>query len=206
MAASLIPEAEKAEEVGSVFSLFIKALPDRATEVTGLISECFAISMTLQKINALAALPECKPNYNYVRNDLDLVQRSLFRTFETILHILGNIGDGRYRLTSDAYQKTWRRIQAQFRRGGQTLLMRLESYRTVLLELDGFIRNPIAAMGPGIANIRKLHHKLRVMDDPEDLTDHFQGLGLDTSGLYRQSKALMDLTISRSSDGPISVI
>ena len=186
MASPLINEAEKADEIGSVFSLFRNALPDRAPEVTGLMSQLFAISSTLRKIQKAVTIPECRRKYPQISSDIQFVQSSLSRSLKTILQTLGDIGDGKSRLTRDAYQRTWHQIHADFKRGGQTLLMRLEAYRTFFLETDVFIRSPVGITSPGKENIRRLQYTIRTMDDVEALTDGVQGLGLQPSGLYHQ--------------------
>ena len=184
MASPLTSEAEKADEIGSVFSLFRNALPDRAPEVTGLMSQLFAISSTLRNIQTAVTIPEYSRKYPQISNDIRFVQSSVSRTFRTILNALGNIGDGRSKLTRDAYQRTWRQIHADFTRGGQTLLMRLEAYRTFFLKSDVFIRSPTGVTSPVKEIIRRLQNKIRAMDDIEDLTDGVRGLGIQPSGSY----------------------
>ncbi|KAK6428935.1 hypothetical protein LTR95_014921, partial [Oleoguttula sp. CCFEE 5521] len=86
---TLIRLAQDAEDVASGLTLFRDALPSQAAHLTTVISELFAISSVLRRIDAAQADPRQEPSFYRIENDLRIVCPSLRLTLEDAFHMFG---------------------------------------------------------------------------------------------------------------------
>ena len=144
---ALIAVAETAQDVASGFNKFLDQVPEYSSEITGLISECFAISSGLRELNTGKDDPRYYRAYNDVRPKVQIVQQSLEYTFRDVLRLFAGLGRPTHISTRIAYNQVWREIDDHFWQEGRTsLVKRLENDRLFLQQLtcilmDGSVQN-----------------------------------------------------------------
>ena len=74
---TLIANAESAQDIAAGLNKFLDPVPEHATEITALISGCFAISSVLRELSAAIADPRYIRNYDLIFQDLDITLNSL---------------------------------------------------------------------------------------------------------------------------------
>lgn len=194
----LVVEAEKAEDIGAAFSKFKEALPDQATEITALISELWAISSALRDLHTAIQSREYGRNIHYIADDLRVVRTSVSYTLKDVFDIIGDINsNSRGNLpTIGAYRQTWKDIYLHFRKESpSSLCIRLETYRTFIMELGSIMKRYGFAVLPATsANLQRNGPDPRIIDDMresiEDLLDvqdrrlaeEFGGMSLGRQG------------------------
>lgn len=141
---ALVATAEGAREVAICLDKFLEHLPEISTEITALISECYAISSALRELNTAKEDPRYSRRYNNVHQDVQIVCRSLEYTFHDVHRLFGGLGRSALS-TRAAYSSVWRDIDDHFwNESRSSLCKRLEYNRLFLTELvcilvDGFV-------------------------------------------------------------------
>ena len=126
---SLVAVAESAQDIAAGLNKFLDAVPERSTEITGLISECFAISSALRELSNAIRDPLYYRRFELIQKDVTIVGQSLDYTFQDVERRFGG-------LRTATYRQVWREMDAHFRaESGNTLVTRLEYYRSFLLRL-----------------------------------------------------------------------
>jgi hypothetical protein len=137
----LTTDAERAEDIGDVFSKFKAHVPDHAPDITASVSELYAIGSILRELDTTLHLPQYAPSFMLIDKDLDLVCSSLQDSLQEIFDIVGDMGNGSQILTSSMYRQTWKDIALYFRRNGRmSLKMRLETYKHFMVELANILK------------------------------------------------------------------
>lgn len=131
--------AEQAERAADGFSTFRAPLPEHATEITGLISDLYAISSSLSSLDDLSKDPRYRRSWALVHPDVELLRSSLNYTIEDILDFFKRLNGGH--VTHDTYQRTWLSIDRFFWNEAQySLGTRLAKYKSFLRELADSVR------------------------------------------------------------------
>lgn len=143
---ALVATAESARDVAICLDKFLEHLPDVSTEITALISECYAISSALRELNTAKEDPRYSRGYDDIHQDVQIVRRSLEYTFQDVHRLFGGLGRSAIS-TRAAYSSVWRDIDDHFlNESRSSLCKRLEYNRLFLGELvcillDGFVIN-----------------------------------------------------------------
>ena len=134
---ALIAVAEQAQDIAAGFNKFLDPLPEISTEITGLISECYAISSALRELNTAREDPRYAYDYDYVSRDVLTVRTSLNYTFADVSRLFGGLGRPLSHVSNRAlYNQVWREIDDHFyRESNASLLSRLEHNRLYIHEL-----------------------------------------------------------------------
>ncbi len=126
---SLVAVAESAQKIAAGLNEFLDAVPERSTEITGLISECFAISSALRELSNAIRDPLYYHRFELIREDVSIVGQSLDYTFQDVDRRFGG-------LRTATYHQVWREMDTHFKNESRnTLVTRLEYYRSFLLRL-----------------------------------------------------------------------
>ncbi|KAI4087150.1 MAG: hypothetical protein LQ344_006992 [Seirophora lacunosa] len=134
---ALIAVAEKAQDIAAGFNTFLDPVPEISTEITGLISECYAISSALRELNTAKEDPRYVYEYDYVARDVNTARQSLEYTFHDVFRLLGGLGRPSYISQRTAYYQVWREIDDHFyHESNFSLCKRLEYYRLYLAEIS----------------------------------------------------------------------
>ncbi len=132
----LVARAEAAQDIAAGLNKFLGPVPNYSTEITALISECFAISSTLRKLSTAIGDSRYNSGYHEISEDLTITLQSLEYTFHDVKRLFGDLGRADYISQSAAYRSVWQEITAHFmEESGNSLCRRLEFYRRFLLEL-----------------------------------------------------------------------
>lgn len=133
---ALIAVAEKAQDIAAGFNKFLDPVPEFSTEITGLISECYAISSALRELNNAKEDPRYSYEFDYISTDVLTARLSLDYTFHDAKHLFGGLGRPTYISNRTAYYEVWREIDDHFyQESNCSLLKRLEYNRLYLQEL-----------------------------------------------------------------------
>ncbi|KAI4150792.1 MAG: hypothetical protein L6R39_002161 [Caloplaca ligustica] len=133
---ALIAVAEKAQDIAAGFNKFIDAVPEISTEVTALISECYAISSALRELNTAKEDPRYAYDYDYISRDVFTVRQSLEYTFHDVSRLFGGLGRPSHISTRTAYYQVWSEIDDHFYlESHSSLCKRLEYNRLYLNEI-----------------------------------------------------------------------
>jgi hypothetical protein len=136
MALALIASAENAQDIASGFSKFLKPVSENSTEITGLISECFAISSALRELDEAISDPRLQGRRAHVKEDVRILLRSLEYTFKDVHHLFGGLGRTNHISVSAGYRQVWREIETHFHEESRnTLAVRLKFYRRFLEDM-----------------------------------------------------------------------
>lgn len=145
---ALIAVAEKAQDIAAGFNKFLDPVPEFSTEITGLISECYAISSALRELNTAKEDPRYSYDYDFVARDVFIARQSLDYTFHDVFRLFGGLGRPSHISNRSAYNQVWREIHDHFyQESHSSLCKRLEYNRLYLTEItcilmDGFARHP----------------------------------------------------------------
>lgn len=139
---NLVATAETAQDVACGLNKFLSPVAESSSEITRLISECFAISSRLRKIAGAIRDPRQRNNYSSFPEDLSVAVHSIDYTFDDLYRFYGRIE----RTSSSAYRDVWRCIESHFlEESRNSLIARLEYYNRFLEDLrlileDGLVR------------------------------------------------------------------
>ncbi|KAL8937000.1 MAG: hypothetical protein Q9211_003904 [Gyalolechia sp. 1 TL-2023] len=135
---ALIAVAEKAQDVAAGFNKFLDQVPEFSTEITGLISECFAISSALRELNTAIQDPRYEYDYAYVARDVSIVRQSLDYTFSDVVLLFGGLGRPLSHVSKRMlFTQVWREISDHFyRESNSSLCKRLEYNRLYLQDIS----------------------------------------------------------------------
>ena len=75
--ATLIAHAETAQDIAAGLNRFLDPVPESSTEITALISECFAISSVLRELSTAIGDPRYSWNFHTISEDLEVTLNSL---------------------------------------------------------------------------------------------------------------------------------
>lgn len=140
---NLVATAETAQDVASGLNKFLIPVAESSSEITRLISECFAISSRLRDIAAAIRDPRQYSNYTYISDDLRVAVYSIEYTFDDVHRFCGRI----VRTSNSAYRDVWRRIESHFfNESRNSLITRLEYYKT-------FLENLLTILEEGLARL-----------------------------------------------------
>lgn len=133
---ALIATAETAQEVASGLNKFLEPVAESSTDITGLISECFAISSTLRELATAVGDVRHNRRYASIAEDVRLVLRSLEYTFDDVHQLFGGLARTNHLTLSTGYRQVWRDIEIHFQNESRnTLCDRLQYYRRFLQDL-----------------------------------------------------------------------
>lgn len=136
---ALRSSADQAERAADGFSTFRAPLPEHATEITGLISDFYAISSSLSSLDDLSKDPRYRRSWALVHPDVELLRSSLKYTIDDILEFFNRLDGGH--ASSDTYQRTWLSIERFFWNEAQySLGTRLAKYKGFLRDLVDSVR------------------------------------------------------------------
>jgi len=141
----LTTNSETAEDIAAALLIFKEPVSNRATEITALISELFAISSALLELDTA----QRDNPYHRLRREVDDDQRtvvlSLDYTFKDIRRLLGGLGNPIYRSARESYQGVWNAIERHFlQQANNPLVQRLEYYRRFLLDLGSIVQKSVS--------------------------------------------------------------
>lgn len=134
---ALIAVAEKAQDIAAGFNKFLDPVPEISTEITGLISECYAISSALRELNNAREDPRYSYDYDFISRDVFTVRQSLDYTFSDVFRLFGGLGRPLSHISNRTlYNQVWREIDDHFyRESHSSLIKRLEYNRLYLQEV-----------------------------------------------------------------------
>lgn len=146
--AALVATAEAAQDIAAGLDKFLSPLPDYSTEITALISECFAISSALRELETAIGDSRSNRRYHQIIEDVRVTLQSLEYTFNDVRRLFGGLGRADYISQSAAYRLVWQDITAHFmEESGNSLCRRLGFYRRFLLVLacvaEGLVICPV---------------------------------------------------------------
>ncbi|KAL8743203.1 MAG: hypothetical protein Q9190_004421 [Brigantiaea leucoxantha] len=97
---ALVALAESARDVAICLDKFLEHLPENSTEITALISECYAISSALRELSTAKDDPLYYRGYLEITQDVNVVLRSLDYTFHDVHRLFGGLGRTSHLTTS----------------------------------------------------------------------------------------------------------
>lgn len=137
---ALRTSADNAEDVAAGFRMFRDPLPEHATEITGLIADLYAISVSLKCLDDLTFNRAYRHSLPQVQPDLELVRSSLKYTLEDIVDFFGDL-EVRRGSNRDVFKRTWTDLSTFFRSESKdSLSTRLAKYKAFLSELQDLLR------------------------------------------------------------------
>lgn len=132
---SLIATADSAEHFARfVLPKFRNLMPECAAEITGLITELFAVSTALRELLRLHNDPRYERRYPMIAVDVQSTLLSLDYTFADFHSLLGCLGRPSYSSNATLHRQVWQDILDHFQRESGNP-WRLEICRVFLLEL-----------------------------------------------------------------------
>lgn len=133
---ALIALAESAQDIATGFNRFLDPLPENSTEITALISECFAISSALRLLDTAKEDPRYYLDYEYIYNDVAVVRDTLDYTFTDVTRLFGGLDRPFHISRRTAFRQVWQEIDDFFyQESHASLCRRLEDSRIYLTEL-----------------------------------------------------------------------
>ena len=158
----LAETAETAKDIAAGFNQFIDRVPEYSTEITALISKCFAVNSALRELDTAIGDSRYNRRYLEIRDDVRMTLQSLQYTFNDVRRHFGNLPRTTRILDSPAYRAVWWEITTYFQEeSSNSLHRRLEFYCRFLLAL--------AFMAEGLATLPTSS------SDRRGLTDWFLG-------------------------------
>ncbi|KAK6441416.1 hypothetical protein LTR95_002364, partial [Oleoguttula sp. CCFEE 5521] len=149
-----------AEDVASGLTLFRDALPSQAAHLTTVISELFAISSVLRRIDAAQADPRREPSFYRIENDLRIVCPSLRLTLEDAFHMFGRERERPTAMVWDDLEHRMRDEEgAAF---GERLGWVHDYLDEMLAELDGFASAHLEVLRRRMATLLETQEVARV--------------------------------------------
>ncbi|KAI9803010.1 MAG: hypothetical protein M1825_002243 [Sarcosagium campestre] len=183
----LLEEAEAAKDVAAGMFPFLNHVPQSSAEITGVMSELFAISSVLRELSTGLRSRRCHNRIPSIVDGLNLVVPTLSTMLDDILHMFERLGITPARGVQ-AYTRVWREIQrmATIQGAPASLLQRLEICRVFLVELLGVLRGA----RPGHCDMRLLRRQIESMKAQHDspLEDDFANLSTGPPVDPRQRK------------------
>ena len=138
--AGLIARAEDAQDLAAAFNKFLVPVSNAATEITGLISELYAISSGARELHTAIQDPRYQTRQELIEEDTRALLLSIDLTFTDIQREFGNLDRSIYQTQREAYRGVWKDIIEHFREESEDqLIRRLENYRRFLLELSAIV-------------------------------------------------------------------
>ena len=148
MTMALRTSADNAEDVAAGFLMFRDPLPEHATEITSLIADLYAISVSLKCLDDLTSNRVYRHIIPQVQPDLELVRASLKYTLEDIVDFFGDL-EVRPGSNRGVYKRTWSALCTYFEEESQdSLSTRLAKYKSFLSELQGMIKGYVFRIPP----------------------------------------------------------
>ncbi|KAG7001995.1 hypothetical protein G7Y79_00030g065280 [Physcia stellaris] len=111
---ALIAHAETAQDIAAGLNKFLDSVPEHSTEITALISECFAISSALRELTTAIGDSRFNRRYHEVADDITVTLRSLEYTFEDVRRLFGGLGRADHFSEAAAYRAVWTEITMWF--------------------------------------------------------------------------------------------
>lgn len=140
---NLVETAEKAQYVASGLNKFLIPVEESSSEITRLISECFAISSILRDIAATIRNLRHSKDYSKISDDLRVAVSSIEYTFNDVHRLCGRI----VRTSSSAYRDVWKSIETYFMgESRNSLLERLAIYKRFLEDLKLVLEDGLARL------------------------------------------------------------
>lgn len=147
---NLVATAQLAEDVASGLNKFLIPVEESSSEITRLISECFAISSVLRDIAAAIREPRYSNYYSDISEDLRMAVSSIEYTFDDVHRFFGRI----VRTSSSAYRDVWKSIETHFlEESRNSLLERLAHYKRFLEDLQLILEDGLARLAQAIVPI-----------------------------------------------------
>lgn len=170
--------AKDADDVASALQVFVDEVEQDAVQITGDISELFAISSWLRSFDEALRNPRLARQSSRVARDLDLVIPSIETTLDLVRELLGET-----RLPGSAelpdYDAVWDQICVEFERDGPPLLARLELYHRHLEAAFDLLQGR-----PPVEDINRLRSRVgRLLRIHESLDERMDRLTLDAQGM-----------------------
>lgn len=140
---NLVATAELAEDVAAGLDKFLIPVEERSSEITRLISECFAISSVLRDIAAAIRDIRHINDYSSISYDLQVTVASIEYTFDDVRRFCGRI----VRTSRSAYRDVWKSIEMFFMgESRNSLLDRLAYYKRFLEDLRLILEDGLARL------------------------------------------------------------
>ena len=137
---ALIAVAESAQDIATGFNKFLEPLPEISTEITALISACYAISSALRELNTAKEDARYNRDYEFIYNDVAVVRETLDYTFKDVTQLFGGLGRPTHISRRTAFYQVWREIDDFFyQESNASLCERLEASRLFLIELTSVL-------------------------------------------------------------------
>ena len=143
----LLYEADIAKDVAAALFPFLDSLPGASTEISGIMSELFALNSALRELRTGLRSRQYRRNAGLILDDVDLALPSLSRTLGDIDRLFGRVGITQNR-GPRTYSRLWREICCMFQHGSSSLLGRLETYRVFFVELFTMLRRCVSQNRP----------------------------------------------------------
>lgn len=142
---ALRTSADNVEEVAAGFCMFREPLPEHGTEITGLIADLYAISLSLKVLADLTKDPLYRRNLPAAWPDLELVRTSLKYTLEDIVDFFGDL-EVHAGANRRIYKQTWLGLSDFFRgESRDSLANRLVEYKVFLNEMEDLMKECVPA-------------------------------------------------------------
>ncbi|KAL8805805.1 MAG: hypothetical protein Q9182_001717 [Xanthomendoza sp. 2 TL-2023] len=148
---ALIGAAEDAQDIAAGFNKFLDPVPEFSTEITALISECYAISSALRELSTAKDDLRYYRDFEWIRTNVNIVQESLNYTFHDVRRLFGGLGRTSAISRRTLFYQVWREIDEFFyRESNISLCTRLEDNRLYLAELTCILMDGSATRPPPV--------------------------------------------------------
>ena len=142
---ALLAQAETAQDIAAGLNKFLDPVPDHSTEITALISECFAISSAIRELRTAIGDSRFNRQYLEVQDDIHVTLSSLDYTFDDVRRMFGGLGSAHHLSQGSAYRSVWRDITMHFEdESSNSFWLRLDYYRRFLLMLTCIVERLVA--------------------------------------------------------------
>ncbi|KAI9786643.1 MAG: hypothetical protein M1839_006194 [Geoglossum umbratile] len=174
-------EARNAREVASGLDCFVEQVVECSAEITGAISELFAIASVCGKLAQAIKSGRFSRMLYVIEGDLSLALHSLSFSLIDIWDKFKRLGIT-LNLNGASYRRVWREMRFMFREeGSASLIGRLELYRTFLLELSF----KLEGLPPGPCDVNMLRAQIQMIYDSQQGADFMvRGLSIGQQGAY----------------------
>ncbi|KAI4095456.1 MAG: hypothetical protein LQ339_007236 [Xanthoria mediterranea] len=183
---ALIALAESAQDIATGFNRFLDPLPESSTEITALISECFAISSALRLLDTAKEDPRYYLDYEYIYNDVAVVRDTLDYTFTDVTRLFGGLDRPFHISRRTAFRQVWQEIDDFFyQESNASLCRRLEDSRIYLTELGYLLMDGTSG---DEYRIQELRDRLETLFEIQQLrlASTMNNLSLGDAGAPRQ--------------------
>lgn len=142
-----VAQAETAQRIAAGLNNFLDPVAEYSTEITALISECFAISSTLRVLTTAIADSRSNRHYYEVKEDINVTLQSLDYTFDDVLQLFEGLGSANHFSYGSAYRSVWSDITGHFEEeSGNSLGRRLGYYRRFIVILTSVVERLVDGM------------------------------------------------------------